>query len=49
MNSLNFLRVLLVIWLAFSVKKDDDLYGTLMSIRRMQECRKVVTIPETKR
>jgi hypothetical protein len=42
MNRLNFLRVLLIIWLAWLVEKDDDLYGTLMSIRRMQECKKLV-------
>ena len=35
-------RCLLIIWLAFAVKQDDDLYGTLLSMRRLQECRKVV-------
>ena len=36
-------RILLILWLAFAVKQDDDLYGTLMSIRRLNECKKVVT------
>jgi hypothetical protein len=37
-------RIFLIFWLAFSVKQDDDLYGTLMSIRRMAECRRLTTI-----
>jgi hypothetical protein len=42
MNRMTIARSLLILWLAFSVKKNDDLYGTLMSIRRLLECRKVV-------
>lgn len=37
-------RCVLILWLSFSVKKNDDLYGTLMSIRRMNECKKIVNI-----
>jgi hypothetical protein len=35
-------RLFLILWLAFAVKNDDDLYGTLSSMRRMAECKKVV-------
>ena len=35
-------RTLLIVWLAFSVDKNDDLYGTLLSMRRLLECRKLV-------
>jgi len=35
-------RLTLILWLAFAVKNDDDLYGTLSSMRKMAECRKVV-------
>ena len=37
-------RSLLILWLAFSVKKYDDLYGTLLSMRRLAECKKIVHI-----
>jgi len=30
---------MLVVWLAFSVDNDDDLYGVLSSIRRLNECK----------
>jgi hypothetical protein len=36
-----YLRILLLIWLAFSVKLDDDLYGVRYSMQRLLECRKV--------
>jgi hypothetical protein len=38
------LRMMLIIWLAMSVDGEDDLYGVLSSIRRLQECKKLVTI-----
>ena len=37
-------RSLLILWLAFTVKKNDDLYGTLLSMRRLAECKKIVHI-----
>ena len=37
-------RSLLILWLAFSVKNNDDLYGTLLSMRRLAECKKIVHI-----
>ena len=40
------LRVMLIFWLSFSVKQDDDLYGTLMSIRRFNECKRLVVIKD---
>ena len=36
-----YLRVLLLIWLAFSVKADDDLYGVRYSMNALLECKKV--------
>jgi hypothetical protein len=36
-----YLRILLLIWLAFSVKLDDDLYGVRYSMNALLECRKV--------
>jgi hypothetical protein len=36
-----YLRILLLIWLALSVKVNDDLYGVRYSMRQLQVCRKV--------
>jgi hypothetical protein len=36
------LRVMLIIWLSFSQKADDDLFGVLTSIRRFNECKRLV-------
>lgn len=40
--SLWVLRGMLIFWLSFSQKADDDLFGVLTSIRRFNECKKVV-------
>ena len=36
------LRFMLIVWLSFSQKADDDLFGVLTSIRRFNECKKIV-------
>ena len=41
-------RILLIMWLSFAQKADDDLFGVLTSIRRFNECRRVVKVLETK-
>jgi len=41
-------RILLILWLSLAQKADDDLYGVLTSIRRFNECRRVVKVLETK-
>jgi len=37
-------RIVLILWLAFSVDNQDDYYGVMSSIRRLNECKKIVTI-----
>jgi len=39
-----YLRILLLIWLAFSVKLDDDLYGVRYSMNSLAEQKRVVTL-----
>ena len=41
-NGILLLRTLLLIWLAFSVKNTDELYGVRYSMRSFDECRRVV-------
>jgi hypothetical protein len=36
------LRILLILWLGFAQKADDDLFGVLTSIRRFDECKRIV-------
>jgi|SaaInlV_125m_DNA_1040241.scaffolds.fasta_scaffold87833_2 hypothetical protein len=36
------LRIMLIFWLSFSQKADDELFGVLTSIRRFNECRRLV-------
>jgi hypothetical protein len=36
---------ILLVWLSASLNKYDELYGVRMSMRRMNECRKVLTTP----
>jgi hypothetical protein len=36
---------ILLVWLSASLNKYDELYGVRMSMRRMDECRKVLTTP----
>jgi hypothetical protein len=36
------LRGMLILWLSFSQKADDDLFGVLTSIRRFNECKRIV-------
>lgn len=37
------LRTLLLIWLAFSVKNNDDLYGVRYSMKNLEQCRRIAT------
>ena len=41
-NGILLLRTLLLLWLAFSVKNTDDLYGVRYSMRSFEQCKKVV-------
>ena len=34
-------QLFMIMWLSFSTDNDDDLYGVLSSIRRMEECKKI--------
>jgi len=36
-----FMRALLLLWLAVSMKTDDDLYGVRYSILNFEKCRRV--------
>ena len=36
------LRIMLIFWLSFLPKEHDALYGVLMSIRKFDECRRLV-------
>lgn len=36
------LRILLLVWLTFSVKLDDDLYGVRWSMINFEKCRRVI-------
>lgn len=39
-------RIILIVWLGLSQKSNDDLYGVLTSIRRFNECFKLVHLTE---
>ena len=43
-NGVWILRVLLMLWLSFSVKNTDDLYGVRYSMRSFEQCKRVINV-----